>query len=267
VVGVSSTSGGLYHAFIGGNGAMTDLGTLGGAASFAYGVNSTSQVVGEADTPTARHAFYYDGTTMYDLNNLIPPGSGWVLQQGWAINDSGQIAGDGTINGVTHAFLLTPGPSSHVPSAIGLSAGSPSSAAIADGSGLTVAGAVGPMAPASLALAPADASVNSTAVTALPQREGDADAATEARAVALAGPTIITLATTIPAGAVANPAAVAWPSAAVTALAQHQGDTDTTDRAAPHAAPLQGSTPASMFDQPAASLAALDAAFADLAAV
>jgi hypothetical protein len=45
---------------------------------------------------------------MQDLNNLIPAGTGWVLQEGAAINDVGQIAGYGTLNRQSHAFLLTP---------------------------------------------------------------------------------------------------------------------------------------------------------------
>jgi hypothetical protein len=45
---------------------------------------------------------------MQDLNNLIPAGTGWVLQEGAAINDTGQIAGYGTLHGQTHAFLLIP---------------------------------------------------------------------------------------------------------------------------------------------------------------
>jgi probable HAF family extracellular repeat protein len=45
---------------------------------------------------------------MTDLNSLIPAGSGWVLDGATAVNDAGQIAGYGTINGAAHAFLLTP---------------------------------------------------------------------------------------------------------------------------------------------------------------
>jgi probable HAF family extracellular repeat protein len=45
---------------------------------------------------------------MQDLNNLIPPKSGWVLEYAASINNRGQITGSGTINGETHAFLLTP---------------------------------------------------------------------------------------------------------------------------------------------------------------
>ena len=43
------------------------------------------------------------------------PGSGWILEQGLAINDAGQITGSGTIGGQTHAFLLTPVTVAEVP--------------------------------------------------------------------------------------------------------------------------------------------------------
>jgi hypothetical protein len=44
---------------------------------------------------------------MTDLNDLVPANSGWVLEAAHAINDNGQIAGSGTLNGQTRAFLLT----------------------------------------------------------------------------------------------------------------------------------------------------------------
>ncbi len=45
---------------------------------------------------------------MYDLNSLIPSSSGWTLEDAYGINDYGQIVGVGIINGLEHAFLLTP---------------------------------------------------------------------------------------------------------------------------------------------------------------
>ena len=45
------------------------------------------------------------------MNSLIDPSSGWILADATAINDSGQIVGNGTNPaGQTHAFLLTPIP-------------------------------------------------------------------------------------------------------------------------------------------------------------
>lgn len=36
------------------------------------------------------------------------PAKGWILSNANAINDAGQITGDGSINGQAHVFLLTP---------------------------------------------------------------------------------------------------------------------------------------------------------------
>ena len=44
-----------------------------------------------------------------NLNNLIPPGSGFTLDNATAINDNGQIVVSGSnAPGQEHAFLLTP---------------------------------------------------------------------------------------------------------------------------------------------------------------
>ena len=81
----------------------------GSSFSSAYGINNKNQVVGSATFPSSPHAFVWSSTPgMQDLNNLIPPNSGWLLVYAFAINDHGQIAGQGMISGETHAFLLTP---------------------------------------------------------------------------------------------------------------------------------------------------------------
>lgn len=44
-----------------------------------------------------------------NLNNLIPPGSGFTLDNATAINDNGQIVTSGSnAPGQEYAFLLTP---------------------------------------------------------------------------------------------------------------------------------------------------------------
>src|SRR5204862_5435 len=61
-------------------------------------------------TTEDRHAFVYtdaDGTT--DLNDRLASGSGWVLSDAVVVNASGQIAGQGCLNGSPAAFRLTPG--------------------------------------------------------------------------------------------------------------------------------------------------------------
>ena len=53
-------------------------------------------------------ALVWQGKVPVDLNTLIPAGSPWYLQNACSINDAGEIAGQGLINGEVHAFLATP---------------------------------------------------------------------------------------------------------------------------------------------------------------
>lgn len=97
------------HAFLYRNGGMIDLGTLGGSFSTAYSINGNGDVVGSATDASGNHkAFLYSDGTMVDLNQLVPAGSGWILQLATSINDAGQIVGYGIHNGRSGAFLLTP---------------------------------------------------------------------------------------------------------------------------------------------------------------
>ncbi len=92
------------------SGSVVPLGTLGGATSSARDINNHGQIVGYArDSTGAYRAFLSDaGAAMVDLNSLLPADSGWVLLSANAINDAGQIVGEGTLNGERRAFLLTP---------------------------------------------------------------------------------------------------------------------------------------------------------------
>jgi probable HAF family extracellular repeat protein len=131
VIGMSDSAISGADAFLWtARGGMHDLGTLpGGTWSSAYAVNDSGYVVGSADSPASRnhsfvlrknggassntsHAFIWTKRRgMLDLNHLIVPRhSGWVLQSAQGITLFGQIAGWGTFNGNTHAFLLTPLP-------------------------------------------------------------------------------------------------------------------------------------------------------------
>jgi probable HAF family extracellular repeat protein len=50
----------------------------------------------------------WSGGVFQNLNNLIPPGRGFTLDYGTAINDNGQIVASGfNAQGQEHAFLLT----------------------------------------------------------------------------------------------------------------------------------------------------------------
>ncbi len=87
------------------DGTWHEIGTLGGRISEAIAVNNHGQIVGysQVDTSSIKHAFLYSDGVMYDLNSLIDASPGWPLEFAFAINDRGQITGDG-------GFLLTPTP-------------------------------------------------------------------------------------------------------------------------------------------------------------
>ncbi|MGA8213015.1 MAG: hypothetical protein WB799_05445, partial [Candidatus Sulfotelmatobacter sp.] len=79
--------------------------------SEATAMNAFGQVVGTAlgREEQRMNAFVWTKSSgMRSLGDLIPEGSGWILNVATAINNLGQIAGYGPVNGVTHAFLLTP---------------------------------------------------------------------------------------------------------------------------------------------------------------
>ena len=105
---------GLVRAFISRDPASpaTDLGTLGGTLSGAYGINNYNWVVGwaEATNGGGPRAFVHDGTRMTDVNSVLWNGSGWLLREADAVNDAGQIVGSGSLNGQYHAFFLQPMP-------------------------------------------------------------------------------------------------------------------------------------------------------------
>jgi probable HAF family extracellular repeat protein len=112
------TSTQVETAFLEIGGRMYNLGTLWGnyVESEASGINASGVVVGDSNTGYGQSlAWIWSPTSpngmsgrMTDLNSLIPTGSGWVLNEARSINNTGQIAGFGTINDVVHAFLLTP---------------------------------------------------------------------------------------------------------------------------------------------------------------
>src|SRR5207244_8476008 len=91
-------------------GALTDLGTLAGGSSFAYGINESGAIVGYSwsDSADNARAFVYRDGMLLDLNALIPAGAGWELLEAYGINDAGEIVGSGLLNGVASAFLLKP---------------------------------------------------------------------------------------------------------------------------------------------------------------
>jgi probable HAF family extracellular repeat protein len=92
------------------------VGTFSGFVSHARAKNDSGQVVGWSTNSVGdQRAFLYSDGVMVDLNGLLPPGSGWELLEATGINESGQIVGNGVINGQTHGFILTPQATQSVP--------------------------------------------------------------------------------------------------------------------------------------------------------
>jgi probable HAF family extracellular repeat protein len=110
ITGLAYTKAGLGHGFISNGAKLIDLGTFSGPTSTVWGIalNNAGVVVGQSTFKDTYHAFVYTGGQIKDLNHLIPSGTGWTLISAEGINDTGQIAGQGKLNGQQHAFLLTP---------------------------------------------------------------------------------------------------------------------------------------------------------------
>jgi len=98
VVGTSDTSTGAEDGFLWSHGTTTDLGSNFSPAA----VNDSGVVVGEQ--------FVYSNGTLQHLNNLIPAGSGYQIQNATGINDNGQIVVNAldTATNQTHALQLNP---------------------------------------------------------------------------------------------------------------------------------------------------------------
>ncbi len=74
-----------------------------------YGMNASGEMVGVMwNDAGLEHAFIFDTTNgLEDLNDLIPTGTGWVLNYARDINDAGEIVGFGELSGEIRGFVLT----------------------------------------------------------------------------------------------------------------------------------------------------------------
>lgn len=120
-VGPGTVNGPFVKGFIldfnSATGVTTNGNTLEPISSHALSVNNKGQVVGYGfktiAPPEPNHAFFWDKQgVLIDLNTVIPNNSGWTLNIAYGINKTGQIVGQGQLNGQAHAFLLTPIPQS-----------------------------------------------------------------------------------------------------------------------------------------------------------
>lgn len=93
VVGSSQNGDGQFHAVLSIQGAVQDLGTLGGLNSYAYDLNNAGTVVGGSNLlggdNLMTHAFSYQNGTMTD----IAPPIGAVRSWANGINDAGHVVG------------------------------------------------------------------------------------------------------------------------------------------------------------------------------
>ncbi len=100
-------------------GTLTDLGTRSGMGSIAQGINSRGEIIGFQYVPESHAAsqgarqrlpgFLWRHGVMHDLDDVVPANAGWALLSPRAINNAGQIVGNGYYHGQQHGFLLTPG--------------------------------------------------------------------------------------------------------------------------------------------------------------
>ena len=104
---------GTSDAFLYSNGTATFLENLSGTNSSAQDINNAGQVVGYTygtGNPFDTQAFLYHQGSLTNLNSLLDStGKGWNLLGAIAINNNGQIVGEGlNPNGQRAGYLLSP---------------------------------------------------------------------------------------------------------------------------------------------------------------
>jgi len=104
IVGTSTDASGATHAVTWSGGKIGELpGLAGSAGDVASDVNAQGVIVGTSNG----EAVAWQNGVIVDLNSLLPAGSGWKLTTATAVNDAGQVIGQGTDNGAAAAFELT----------------------------------------------------------------------------------------------------------------------------------------------------------------
>lgn len=121
VVGTSDTGAEVAgawveHAFVWSGGVMRDLAPLPGfGTSWGTDINDGGDVVGHSIQRVSGAAWTWRATLWVDdqpvdLNTLIAPGSGAVLERAEGINNQGWIVGQARVGGQPRPFLLKPLP-------------------------------------------------------------------------------------------------------------------------------------------------------------
>ncbi len=101
----------IFHSFLYENGTVRDLDNA-GTQGFANGINDSDQIVGVSFVgQTSEARLYSNGSWKYLKDLSIVNGTGWTFYSANAINNRGQIVGNGkNPSGQGHAFLLNPIP-------------------------------------------------------------------------------------------------------------------------------------------------------------
>jgi hypothetical protein len=108
-VGGRTTTGGTFRAFTFDSGSPVNVDTFATSQestveSIAAGV-AVGWFISTADG--APHAFVNTADGSADLNSVIAPDSGWLLDQAFAVDTDGHIVGLGRLNGQPRVFRLT----------------------------------------------------------------------------------------------------------------------------------------------------------------
>ena len=106
IVGYSYNGAGEFRGFLWEDGIMTDLGTLGGTYTRAYGINNSGRVAGYSYNENGySRAFLWENGVMTDLGTL-----GGVWSAAYDINELGEVAGYSyDSEGKYHAFIWKDG--------------------------------------------------------------------------------------------------------------------------------------------------------------
>jgi probable HAF family extracellular repeat protein len=111
IAGSACFTAGVHNetAVIWDHGEVISLDAFGGDVSSARDLNDHGTVVGCTILgPGVVHGFIYEDGEMTDLNDLIPPASGWVVTVPYSINNSGTIVGEGIYGGGFRSFVMNP---------------------------------------------------------------------------------------------------------------------------------------------------------------